>query len=87
MATRVYLRLDALRALAERNGWTKPGGRDRLNATAIADAIGVNVSTVTRIIAGDPCGPATISGLLAVTDAGFDDLFTRDANGTTAGVA
>lgn len=87
MATRVYVKLDALRAVAEQHGWTKPGGKDRLNATAIADAIGVNVSTVTRIIAGDPCGPATISGLLAVTDVGFDDLFTRESNGTTVGAA
>lgn len=80
-ATRVYVKLDALRALAEQKGWTKPAGKDRLNATAIADAIGVNVSTVTRIINGEPCGQATISGLLSITGLGLDDLFTRETAG------
>jgi hypothetical protein len=80
-ATRVYVKLDALRALAEEKGWTKPNGKERLNATAIAAAIGVNVSTMTRIIAGEACGTATISGLLAhAPGRSLDDLFTRETD-------
>lgn len=65
----VAVKLDQLQRLCELHNLT---GQDEL-----AEAMGVNRSTVSRLRCGYAPGPHAIAGLLtAFPDADFDDLFT-----------